>query len=100
MLALAVPMQAVSATYRGVNEAYLNFSGISVLRIALGVANLGAPFLVCFVTKELYCLIATLVFSRVIALVFYRNLATNCLAEHSGLNRKGDFRWEQAKQLM
>ena len=29
LLAIALPMQAMSATYRGINEAYFNFKGIS-----------------------------------------------------------------------
>ena len=39
ILAVALPMQALSATYRGLNEAYLNFMGINFLRICLGIIN-------------------------------------------------------------
>lgn len=79
LLALALPMQAISATYRGVNEAFLNFRGINILRIFLGVANFGAPYLVSMFTKEVYWLVATLVLSRLLALVFYRYLAYQCM---------------------
>lgn len=79
LLALALPMQAISATYRGVNEAFLNFRGINILRIFLGVANFGAPYLVSMFTKEVYWLVATLVLSRFLALVFYRYLAYQCM---------------------
>jgi O-antigen/teichoic acid export membrane protein len=79
LLALALPMQAISATYRGVNEAYLNFKGINILRVSLGVANFGAPFLVAIYAQEVYWLVGTLVLSRFMALVIYRNLAHRCL---------------------
>jgi O-antigen/teichoic acid export membrane protein len=79
LLALALPMQAVSATYRGVNEAYLNFKGINILRICLGAANFGAPYLVALYTKDVHWLVATLVVSRGIALLFFRHFALACL---------------------
>lgn len=78
-LALALPMQAISATYRGVNEAYLNFKGVSVLRVALGVANFGVPFLIAKYTVQVEWLILGLVFSRALALYFYRILANSCV---------------------
>ena len=79
LLGLALPMQAISATYRGVNEAYLNFRGINILRTFLGVANFGAPFLVAMYAKEVYWLVATLVLSRFLALVVFRYLAHHCI---------------------
>lgn len=84
LLALALPMQAVSATYRGVNEAYQNFKGISILRIALGAANFGTPYLVSLLTNNLYWLVGTLVLSRAIALIIYRKLALSCIGGSSG----------------
>lgn len=98
LLALAIPMQAISATYRGVNEAYLNFKNISFLRIALGAANFGAPFLVAQITSQLYWLIATLVLSRVIALFMYRKFAYQCLS--NGVDNKGRFTKAQANKLL
>ena len=80
LVAIALPIQAISATYRGVNEAYGNFVGISVLRIGLGVANFGLPYLVSFLSNDLSHLVATVVASRALALFFYRHLALGCLA--------------------
>ncbi|MFG0408009.1 oligosaccharide flippase family protein [Pseudomonas sp. FYR_11] len=96
LLAFALPMQAVSATYRGVNEAYLNFRSISLLRIALGVANFGGPYLVAQFTHELPWLVSTLVVSRAIALVIYRVSAKACLLE----DQPGRYSKEQAVQLL
>jgi O-antigen/teichoic acid export membrane protein len=79
LVALALPIQSISSTYRGVNEAYGNFVGIGVLRIALGIANFGGPFLVSFVTTDLAWLVSTVLFSRVGALVVYRALAVRSL---------------------
>lgn len=80
LLAIALPIQAMSATYRGVNEAYLNFKGINVLRIALGIINFGGPFLVAQFTPALTWVISTLVMSRAIALLVFYRLALNCTA--------------------
>ncbi|MFJ3149259.1 oligosaccharide flippase family protein [Pseudomonas putida] len=96
LLALALPMQAVSATYRGVNEAYLNFRGISLLRIGLGVANFGGPYLVAQFTHELPWLVSTLVVSRAVALVIYRYSAKGCLLEQ----QSGRYAKEEAIKLL
>lgn len=81
LLALALPMQAVSATYRGVNEAYLNFKEISLLRIILGMSNFGVPFLVTIYSTKIYWLVGSLVLSRAIALYAYRFLAVRCILD-------------------
>lgn len=98
LLALALPMQAVSATYRGVNEAYLNFRSISILRILLGAANFGGPYLVALWTQELHWLVATLVVSRALALVLYRKFAHDCLTE-DGHAEPGQYERKHAKRL-
>lgn len=87
LLALALPMQAVSATYRGVNEAYLNFRSISILRILLGAANFGGPYLVALWTQELHWLVSTLVVSRALALMLYRKFAHDCLSQDGHADR-------------
>jgi O-antigen/teichoic acid export membrane protein len=99
LLALALPMQAISATYRGVNEAYLNFKNISILRIFLGVANFGAPYMVALYTKEVHWLVATLVLSRCLALVFYRRFAHACL-DKEGHGKRGEYNTPVAKGLL
>jgi O-antigen/teichoic acid export membrane protein len=99
LLALALPMQAVSATYRGVNEAYLNFKGINMLRTSLGVANFGAPYLVATYTKEVYWLVATLVLSRFIALVIFKYLAHRCIFKDGHLER-GKYVKRHAQNLL
>lgn len=79
LLAIALPAQAMSATYRGMNEAFLNFKGISLLRAGLGIINFAGPYVVSLFTTQLPWLVATLVVSRLIALLIYRRLAANCL---------------------
>lgn len=99
LLAIAVPLQAISATYRGINEAYLNFKNISILRVFLGAANFGGPFLVALYTDQLYWLVSTLVLSRFLALAAYRRFAYQCLPTR--LSKKtGAFDTYQAKQLL
>lgn len=97
LLGLALPMQAVSATYRGVNEAYLSFRNISVLRIVLGAANFGLPYLITLYSMRVDALIASLVASRGIALYFYRNFALACLP--SDCERKARYSKAVARQL-
>jgi O-antigen/teichoic acid export membrane protein len=76
IIALVVPIQSMSATYRGVSEAFENFRGISVLRMALGLLNFLAPYLVAqYYTTSLPWLVSTLLVSRMVALVVYRHLA-------------------------
>lgn len=99
MVALALPMQAISATYRGVNEAYLNFGKISILRIVLGVANFGGPFLVALYTNQLHWLVATLVISRALALVFFRHFAYSCIRK-AGYPAYGKYNKKLARNLL
>ncbi|WP_059411141.1 flippase [Cupriavidus basilensis] len=96
MLGLALPMQAVSATYRGVNEAYLSFKNISVLRVLLGAANFGVPYLIALRSNRVDFLIASLVISRALALWFYRKFALRCLAS---LDVRGHYSAAVARQL-
>ncbi|CAG9169609.1 oligosaccharide flippase family protein [Cupriavidus pampae] len=96
LLGLALPMQAVSATYRGVNEAYLSFRNISVLRILLGAANFGLPYLISLFTTRVDILIASLVISRALALWFYRVFALQCLPADG---RHGTYSRGVARQL-
>ncbi|MEE1672833.1 flippase [Agarivorans aestuarii] len=81
LLALAIPLQALSATYKGVNEAYLNFKGISILRMMLGAANFGLPYLVSIYSQNLMWLIASLVFSRLVAFFVYQFFARQQLRQ-------------------
>lgn len=99
LLAIALPAQSMSATYRGLNEAYLNFKGISLVRAGLGVVNFGGPYLVAHYTVQLPWLVATLVASRLLALVTYRNLATGCLDPRAGAQNNGHYSTSIAKSL-
>ncbi|MDD2759915.1 MAG: oligosaccharide flippase family protein [Methylomonas sp.] len=99
LLALALPLQAISATYRGVNEAYLNFKSISVVRVVLGVVNFLGPFLIAIFSNDVSCLISSLVLSRGLALWFYRKGAYQCLY---GFDKRvrGQYSAKVARQLI
>lgn len=99
LLALALPLQAISATYRGVNEAYLKFKGVSFLRVFLGCTNFGLPWVVSLYTLRLEWLILSLVISRFLALFFYRVLAYSCFEEYS-LSKNKLFSVGVAKELL
>lgn len=82
LLAIALPAQAMSATYRGLNEAFMNFKGISYLRAGLGIVNFAGPYAVSLVTTQLPWLVATLVLSRLVSLFIFRYLAIQCLQNY------------------
>jgi O-antigen/teichoic acid export membrane protein len=100
LLAIALPAQAMSATYKGLNEAFLNFRGISLLRAGLGVINFGGPFLVSYFTVLLPWLVATLVLSRLLSLLIYKYLATTCLRENAQFSLVGIYSTQIAKRLL
>lgn len=99
LLAIALPAQSMSATYRGLNEAYLNFKGISLVRAGLGVVNFGGPYFVAHYTVQLPWLVATLVVSRLLALLIYGRLAYVCLEGQQLLQRKGRYSSSIANSL-
>lgn len=99
LLAIALPAQAMSATYRGLNEAFLNFKGISLIRVALGIVNFGGPFLVMHFTVELPWLVATLVISRLLALFVFQKLAYSCFEDWPPLKRRASYSALVAKAL-
>lgn len=99
LLAIALPAQAMSATYRGLNEAFMNFKGISLLRLGLGVINFGGPYLVALYTTELSWLVATLVASRLLALAVFRWLAHSCLDNRKIVTTEAAYSASVAKSL-
>jgi O-antigen/teichoic acid export membrane protein len=88
IFSLALPLQAISATYKGVNEAYLNFKAISIIRIFLGASTFGLPMLVSIYSTSMPALIGTLVASRLLAFLFYRHHGIKCIAHIRGINPK------------
>lgn len=98
LLALALPAQAMSATYRGLNEAYLNFRGISLLRAGLGVVNFAGPWLVSHFTPHLGWLVLPLVASRLLSLAIYRALAWRCVRQ-GGATAPGRYRPRTGREL-
>jgi O-antigen/teichoic acid export membrane protein len=99
LLAIALPAQAMSATYRGLNEAFLNFKGISLVRVVLGIVNFGGPYLVTLYTTQLPWLVATLVVSRLLALFVYKWLAFACLDRESTVGHNGKYSRAVARSL-
>jgi O-antigen/teichoic acid export membrane protein len=91
LLAIALPAQAISATYKGLNEAFMNFKGISLLRACLGVINFAGPYAVSFFSVELPWLVLTLVISRLMSLLVYKWLAEGCLKKQIKMNVSGQY---------
>ena len=79
LLALVIPLQTLIATYRGASEACQQFRGISLVRMALGVANFAAPLAVALYSSHLALLVLALLLARVAALAAYRQLARQAL---------------------
>ena len=85
VLAFGLPVQALSATLRGVNEAFADFKGISIVRMFLGIFHFIGPLLVGIYTQHLAMIFATLVISRLLGVCFYMRLASKHLATCKGL---------------
>lgn len=100
LLAIAVPAQSISATYRGLNEAFLNFKGINLLRAGLGVVNFGGPFVVSNYTTELPWLVSVLMIGRLIALGLYFWLARTCLEKQDIHNANASYSNSIAEKLI
>lgn len=99
LLAIALPAQAMSATYRGLNEAFMNFKGISYLRVVLGIINFAGPYAVSFSTTQLHWLVFTLVISRLTSLVIYKRLAKQCLKREIDTNQSARYSRLIARKL-
>lgn len=99
LLAIALPAQAMSATYRGLNEAFMNFRGISLVRAGLGVINFVGPFVMSLVTSQLSWLVATLVISRLGALLIFRYLAIQCLQRTTETRGPANYSRDIARSL-
>lgn len=101
IVALTMPVQVVSAMYRGVNEAYGQYRGISIIRVGLGVANFVLPALVSFLTTNLTALIFTLLVSRLGALAAFRILAVRQIeTDVSAESGKKGFERAAARSLL
>jgi O-antigen/teichoic acid export membrane protein len=81
ILAAIVPLQSVSAMYRGFNEALENFRGISLVRAAVGVANFAGPLAVSFWSVELTWLFGSILLSRAFGLYAFRCIALKHLEQ-------------------
>lgn len=79
LLALAVPLQTLIATYRGICEGCQRFRGISIIRMCLGSANFAAPWLASAYSTNLLTITASLVLARIVALVAFRALALSAI---------------------
>jgi O-antigen/teichoic acid export membrane protein len=104
ILAATLPLQAVAATYRGINEAYSDFRGISMVRVLLGVINFGGTLLVSVFCEHLAALVAVLFFSRLMGIFIFRWLARTHVEEavkHSLADDEMDFDHRSvARQLL
>lgn len=79
LLALAIPLQTLIGVYRGVSEACQRFRAISLLRMALGVANFAAPLALAQVTSHLALLVLALLLARAAACAAFAWLAWRAL---------------------
>lgn len=79
IMAFVIPLQSMSAMFRGVNEAFDNFKKISFIRIILGAVNFLGPFCAAKFTTNIAILISTLFFSRLIAFFLFQKFAWSCV---------------------
>ena len=74
LLAVVLPLQAISATYRGVCESYSAFRGIGLIRLLLGVLNFVGTLVVGYYTVNLVFSILVLLFTRILGTLAFREL--------------------------
>lgn len=99
LLAIALPAQAMSATYRGINEAQLNFKEISLIRMILGIFNFAGPYLISLYTNAIHYAIFTLVISRLLALIAFYFVAKNSLFKSNIFLNSGSYSSISARSL-
>lgn len=75
IMSLILPIQALSATWRGINEALGNFKSISINRMLLGAANFGGPLIISAYSQSLFWMALSLLASRCAGLYLYRKAA-------------------------
>jgi O-antigen/teichoic acid export membrane protein len=88
LFAMALPLQAISATYKGVSEAYLNFRALSVIRVVLGASTFGLPLIIAQFTQSMPALIGSLLLSRLLALTLYQRVTHKCISHIQHPNPK------------
>lgn len=81
LVAVVLPVQAMSATYRGLCEASQRFQGINIIRIMLGVVTFAGPGIALLFSEQLVLPVLFLVIARVLALIVFRILALRCLVD-------------------
>lgn len=81
LVAFVLPVQAMSATYRGLCEACQRFQGINIIRILLGVVTFAGPGIALWFSEELVLPVLLLVIARLLALIAFRVLALRCLVD-------------------
>ncbi len=85
LIVIAVlPIQVLTALYRGISEAFEDFRATSLVRLYLGVANFAAPVLISVYTHSLVALMASLLLGRLIGLLLQYRFARR--AAHASVN--------------
>jgi O-antigen/teichoic acid export membrane protein len=72
LICVAVPLQTIAASYRGVSEGLGHFRAIGLIRAMIGISTFLGPVAVTFQTQSLTWLVAALLVSRIVALVLFR----------------------------
>ncbi len=90
LLVPIVPLQTLIATYRGVCEGCQRFQGISLVRMALGVATFAAPLAVAYWSTHLAALAASLLLARLLACLAFARLAYSAAPRSRATHRATD----------
>jgi O-antigen/teichoic acid export membrane protein len=74
LLSLAVPVVVATAGLRAILEAYQRFDFVNAVRVPLGILTYLAPVLVVLVTPSLTAVVASLLLTRLLALIAHTYL--------------------------
>jgi O-antigen/teichoic acid export membrane protein len=89
ILAFVIPVQTLSATLRGISEAFEKFRGISLARIVVGSSTFLSPYLTALFSDSLVYAVFALVLSRTLGLIVYIFIARSCIWEIQQLKAQG-----------
>lgn len=86
-----LPVQVLSALYRGICEAFEDFRIPSLVRLLMGVLNFAGPVLVSFHTHSLVALAASLLVARTIGMIIlYQGARSHTRSLHDPGHRSGE----------
>ena len=98
IMALVLPLQALSTTYRGINEGLFSFKSVSFIRAFVGATTFLGPWAISLLSSDLRWLALALLGTRIASMLLYAAASHRAL-RNSG-NASGAFSSMGARELV